>query len=82
MFLILKQKLKTTTFQRSTNVIIKSYLIVGKFAYNYSTQTIKGELFWGTHFQHGGKFVPQKQSHNVLCQPDSTQSPATSKWLI
>ena len=34
MFLILKQKLKTTTFQRSTNVIIKSYLIVGKFAYN------------------------------------------------
>ena len=32
MFLILK-KLKTTTFQRSANVIIKSYLIVGKFAY-------------------------------------------------
>ena len=26
-------------------------------------------LFWGTHSQHGGTFVPQKQSHNALWQP-------------
>ena len=26
-------------------------------------------LFWEKHFQHGGKFVPQKESHNALWQP-------------
>lgn len=36
-------------------------------------------LFWGTHFQQGGKFVP-KTVHNTLDNHLDPVSRATSKW--
>ena len=39
-------------------------------------------LFWGTNFQHGGKFVPENSPTMPFDNHHDPVSSATSKWEI